>query len=109
MYDKGFIWNPSNCEWECDKSCHIREYLDYQTYRFRKKLVNKLVEECSEIIDESKIIYNSSLNDYKKVCNSCTVYIVLLAIFFTISIGLSCVFIYFHWYLIRRHNKITIY
>ena len=109
MYDKGFIWNSTNSEWECDKSCHIREYLDYQNYRCRKKIVNKLVEECSEIIDESKIIYNSSLNDYKKVCNSCTVYIILLAIFFTISIGIGSVFIYFHWYLIRRHIKITIY
>ena len=27
MCDKGFIWNPSNCECECDKSCNIREYL----------------------------------------------------------------------------------
>ena len=23
--DKGFIWNLSNCECECDKSCDIRE------------------------------------------------------------------------------------
>ena len=21
--DKGFIWNPSNCKCECDKSCDI--------------------------------------------------------------------------------------
>ena len=26
--DKGFIWNPSNCNCECDKSCNIGEYLD---------------------------------------------------------------------------------
>ena len=24
--DKGYIWNPSNCNCECDKSCEIREY-----------------------------------------------------------------------------------
>ena len=23
--DKGFIWNPSNCECECNKSCDIGE------------------------------------------------------------------------------------
>ena len=23
--DKGFIWNPSNCEYECDKSCDVGE------------------------------------------------------------------------------------
>ena len=37
MYDKIFIWNPSNCECECDKSCNIGEYLDYKTCKFRKK------------------------------------------------------------------------
>ena len=25
---KGFIWNPSNCECEGDKSCDVGEYLD---------------------------------------------------------------------------------
>ena len=29
MCDKGFIWNPSNCECECDKACDVGEYLDY--------------------------------------------------------------------------------
>ena len=37
MYDKIFIWNPSNCECECDKSCNIGEYLDYKTCKVRKK------------------------------------------------------------------------
>ena len=26
--DKGFIWDPSNCECECNKFCDIGEYLD---------------------------------------------------------------------------------
>ena len=25
---KRFIWNPSNCDYECDKSCDIEKYLD---------------------------------------------------------------------------------
>ena len=28
--DKGHAWNPSNCEFECDKSCDFGEYLDYE-------------------------------------------------------------------------------
>ena len=28
--DKGFIWNPSNYECECDKVCDIGENLDYE-------------------------------------------------------------------------------
>ena len=49
--DKGSIWNPSNCECECD----VGEYLDYKNCKCRKKLVDKLVEECTENIDEVKI------------------------------------------------------
>ena len=41
--DKGSIWNPSNCEQECDKSCDVREYLDYKNCKCRKKLVVKLI------------------------------------------------------------------
>ena len=25
-----FIWNPSKCDCECDKTCNIGEYLDYE-------------------------------------------------------------------------------
>ena len=28
--NKEFIWNPSICERECDKSCNVGEYLDYE-------------------------------------------------------------------------------
>ena len=42
--DKGFIWNPSNCEDACNKSNGVDEYLDYENCKCRKKLVDKLVE-----------------------------------------------------------------
>ena len=50
--DKGFIWNPSNCVilWSCD----LGEYLDYENYKFRKNIVDKLVEECCENIKGMK-------------------------------------------------------
>ena len=107
--DKGFNWNPSNCECECDKSSDAGQYLDYKNCKCKKKLVDKLVEECNENIDEKelhstellsyKMIYNKTLNDYRKMCGSCTIYIVLFTIFFIIGISISSVFIYFHWYL----------
>ena len=31
--DKGFIWNPTNCKYDCDKSCDIGEYLDYKNWK----------------------------------------------------------------------------
>ena len=76
----------------------------------QKRLTDKLVEECIENIDGNKMIYNSTLNaillnDYGRICNSCPVYILSLAIYFIVSISISSVFIYFHWYLKRRYNK----
>ena len=53
--DKGFIWNPSNCECECDKACHVGEYLNYENCKCRKKLVDKLVEEYTETVEEVKL------------------------------------------------------
>ena len=52
MCDKRFIWNPSNCECACDKSCDVGEYLDYENCKCRKKLVDKLVEECTETVEK---------------------------------------------------------
>ena len=114
--DKEFNWNPSNCECEFDKSCGVGEYLDYKNCKCGKRLVDKSVEECNENIDEkelhstelhsNKMIYNKSLNDYRKICASCTICIVLFSIFFMISVSISSVFIYFYWYL-KSNTNIT--
>ena len=68
---KRFIWNPNVCKCECDKSCDVAEYLDYKNCKCRKRLIDKLVEECSENIDGNEITDNGTLNaiqlnDYKK-------------------------------------------
>ena len=55
MCDKGFIWNPSNCECEFDTSCDVGEYLDYENCKCSKKLVDKLVDECTETFEEVKL------------------------------------------------------
>ena len=81
MIDKGFIWSPSNCECECDKSCDVREYFDYENCKCRRKLVDKLVEECSENIDGNEMIHNN----YENVWDSYTIYIC----HFLIIIGIS--------------------
>ena len=52
---KDFFWNPSNCECEFDKSCDIGKYLDYSNCKCRKKLFDKLVEECTESTEERRL------------------------------------------------------
>ena len=55
MCDKGFIWNPSNCKCECDKSCDVREHLDYKNCKCRKRQTDKLLEECNENVEEKEV------------------------------------------------------
>ena len=106
--DKGLILNPTNCECECDKSCDAREYLGYNNCKCRKKLVDKLVEDCSENIDGNEVIYNQTVNvsssNYK--CGSCTLYIVFFAVFSETSVIISAVFIYFSWYLKESNDQL---
>ena len=91
--DKGFVWNPSNCECECDKLCDVGEYLDYANCKYSKKLVDKLVEECTENVGEVKIA-GMTLFERRIECK-CTIYVVLIAIIFTISTGIGTYFIYY--------------
>ena len=85
-------WNKNKCR------C---EYLYYEDCKCRKKLVDKLVDECTETVEEvklPKITLAENENSYK--CSSCTVYTVLFWIFFTINVGgIGAYFVYFHGYL----------
>ena len=38
--DDEFIWNPSICKCECDKSCDVGEYLDYANCKCRKRFIS---------------------------------------------------------------------
>ena len=104
--NKGFIWNPSNCECECDKACDVGEYLHYENCKCRKKLVTPLVEECTETVEEvktAKITHAENKNGNK--FSSCTLYIVLFSIFFTISVGIVTYCVYSQWYKNASHIK----
>ena len=104
--DKEFIWNPSNCECECNKNCEFNEYLDYEHCKCRKKLVDKLINECTKTIEEVKLAkitlmeLHSAENENKY--GSCKVYIVLMIVVFTIFTGITIYFVYYNWSLIKN-------
>ena len=77
MCDKGFFWNPSNCE--CDKSYDVGEYLDYENW----KCINRLVDQCVWVL-------------YNIHC--------IISRFLIITISIRSVFIYFHCFLKRRYT-----
>ena len=97
--DKSSIWNPCNCECECDKLCDVGEFLGYGNCKCRKKLVDKLIVECTENIDKAKnaecnSIECSSLKNIHK-CRSFTLHFVFFSIIFTINIGIATYFVYY--------------
>ena len=61
-------------------------------------MVNKVIDECTETIDEVKIVCES-----KNKCNSCILYIALFSIFFTINVGIGAYFVYYKY--INRNKK----
>ena len=68
-------------------------------------MFDKLVEECTESNNEvklAKITLAEHNNKYK--CSSCTLYIVLFSIIFTINVGIG---IYFVYYKYMNRNKET--
>ena len=78
----------------CDKGEYldVGEYLDYKNCKCRKKLIDKLVEECIENFWRKTIFSEMVFNSY-------TIYIVLFVIFLIISTSIRSACIYFHWYL----------
>ena len=60
-------------------------------------MVDKLVDECTEAVEEVKVA-KITLAEYKNKhkCSTCTLYIVL---FFAINVRIVTYFVYFHWYL----------
>ena len=68
-----------------------------KTVNLEKKLADKLEEECSENIDETKLTEIAlAENGYSYKFSSCTVYTVLFWTFSTINVaGIDVYFIYF--------------
>ena len=73
----------------------------------KKKLVDQLIEECSETNDEVKLdkITSTELHsaeDENKCKSSCTIYVILITIIFEICIGIGTYFIYYKY---MNHGK----
>ena len=61
----------------------------------QKKKIDLLIEECTEIINKTKINNeNENENENKDKCNSYVVYMVLFSIVFAINIGIGVCFVY---------------
>ena len=75
----------------------------------KKKLADELIDECTETIEETKLVnitFTENKNNYK--CGSCIVYIVLMIVAFTIFTEITVYLVYCNSYLINNNNIICI-
>ena len=102
-----YACNPSNCWHECDKACDVCDYLDYENCKCRKRLVDKLVDECIENIGKVKLNRIHLFQHGNECVCSYTVCIVLAVIALTISIGIGAYCTY--KYISRNKENVSIY
>ena len=90
---KGYMWNPSTCECKCDKWCKQGQYLDHKNCVCKYKLIGRVIEECTSVINETMI---NNKDNITNINTYLILFIVLLIGFIAFLIG----FIYY----CRRSN-----
>ena len=92
--DKGYTWNPSTCECQCDMWCKPGQYLHHKNCICKNKLIGRLTEECTGVINET-MINNKDSGNNNTLRN---VFIGLFSVVISIGIVCFCVFAYFKWF-----------
>ena len=72
---KGYTWNPSTCECQCNMWCKPRQYLDHKNCICKNKLIGRLIEECTSVINETMI------NNKDNITNNNNTYLILFIVF----------------------------
>ena len=88
--DKGYTWNPSICEYQCDTWCKPGQYLDYKNCIWKNKLIGSVIEECTSVI------YETMINNKDNIDNDDT-YLILFVLFLVLFIVFLIGFIYYYW------------
>ena len=88
------MWNPSTCECQCDTWCKQGQYLDHKNCVCKNKLIGRVIEECTSVINETMI--NNKVNTTNSNNTCLILFIIFLIGFIVFLIG----FIYY----CRRSN-----
>ena len=86
--NKGYMWNPSTWECQCDKWCKQGQYLDHKNCVCKNKLIRRVIEECTSVINATMI------NNKDNIINNNT-YLILFIVFLIGFIAFLIGFIYY--------------
>ena len=87
---KGYMWNPSTCKCQCNMWCKPGQYLDHKNCICKSKLIDRVTEECTSVINETMI------NNRDNKDNDDT-YLILFILFLVLFIVFLIGFIYYYW------------
>ena len=63
---------------------------DYKNCKCRKKLTDKLIDDCTKTIENTKLVnitFTENENNFE--CDSCIVYVVLMSVAFAVFTGIT--------------------
>ena len=86
---KGYMWNPSINECQCDRWCKPGQYLDHKNCVCKNKLIGRVIEECTIVINETMI------NNNKDNISNNNPYLILFIVFLIGFIVFLIGFIYY--------------
>ena len=90
-YTKEYTWNPSTCECQCDMWCTPGQYLDHKKCVCKNKLIGRVIEECTSIINETMI------NNKDNITNDNNTYLILFIVFLIVFIVFLIGSIYYYY------------
>ena len=102
--DKGYMWNPSTCKCQCNMWCKPGQYLDHKNCICKNKLIGRVIEERTSIINETMINSKDNIDKNNTIRN---VFIGLFSVLLIAGIVCFCVFACFRWF--KGKNKYTDY
>ena len=83
--DKGYTWNPSTCLYQCDTWCKPDQYLDHKNCICKNKLIGRVIEECTSIINETM------MNNKDNIANDNTITNIFIGLFSVLMFaGITC-------------------
>ena len=89
---KGYTWNPSTCECQGDTWCKQGQYLDHKNCICKNKVIGRIIEECTCVINETMINNKDNIENDNTIRN---IFIGLFSIVMFAVIVCFCVFVYF--------------
>ena len=103
---KGYKWNPSICECQCNMWCKTGQYLHYKKCICKNKLIGRVNAECTRVINETMINNKDNIDDNNTITN---IFIRLFSVIMFAVIVFLCVCAYFKWFKGKKlfKNKYT--